>query len=78
MKVGMVIVMVMVLVLTNSAGRTVVYANSHAIAHDERVYKDPYKFNPDRYEAGEPNPVGNFGFGRRYVQQQFNSTPIEA
>lgn len=50
--------------------RTVVYANAHAIAHDERVYRDPHKFNPDRYEAGEPFPVGNFGFGRRYVTAQ--------
>ncbi|KAF5666217.1 cytochrome p450 [Fusarium heterosporum] len=45
--------------------RTVVYANARAIAHDERVYKDPHDFNPDRYQAGEPFPIGNFGFGRR-------------
>ncbi|KAF4975815.1 hypothetical protein FZEAL_7434 [Fusarium zealandicum] len=50
---------------------TVVYANAHAIAHDERIYRAPHNFNPDRYEplvnggAGEPFPTGNFGFGRR-------------
>jgi cytochrome P450 len=53
--------------------RTVVYANAHAMAHDERIYREPHEFNPDRYEPranggpGEPFPVGNFGFGRRYV-----------
>lgn len=53
--------------------RTVVYANAHAMGHDERIYHAPYDFNPERYEplvnggAGEPFPVGNFGFGRRYV-----------
>ncbi|KAF4472748.1 cytochrome P450 [Fusarium albosuccineum] len=52
-------------------GTTVVYANAHAMAHDERIYRAPHDFNPDRYEpvinggAGEPFPVGNFGFGRR-------------
>ena len=50
--------------------RTVVYANAYAIAHDERVYKNPQDFNPDRYGGGEPYPVGNFGFGRRYVLDQ--------
>ncbi|KAH6965879.1 cytochrome P450 [Fusarium venenatum] len=51
--------------------RTVVYANSYAIAHDERVYKAPHDFNPDRYSAGEPYPVGNFGFGRRICVGRF-------
>ncbi|CVK99546.1 related to cytochrome p450 [Fusarium mangiferae] len=51
--------------------RTVVYANAYAMAHDERVYKDPHDFNPDRYEAGEPFPVGNFGFGRRVCVGRF-------
>ncbi|KAJ4210075.1 hypothetical protein NW767_000350 [Fusarium falciforme] len=43
------------------------------MAHDERIYRAPHDFNPDRYEplanggVGEPFPVGNFGFGRRYV-----------
>ncbi|EKJ73242.1 hypothetical protein FPSE_06507 [Fusarium pseudograminearum CS3096] len=50
---------------------TVVYANSYAIAHDERVYKSPHEFNPDRYGAGEPYPVGNFGFGRRICVGRF-------
>ncbi|KAG8669197.1 hypothetical protein FPOAC1_008585 [Fusarium poae] len=51
--------------------KTVVYANSYAIAHDERVYKAPHDFNPDRYSAGEPYPVGNFGFGRRICVGRF-------
>ncbi|GKU00753.1 o-methylsterigmatocystin oxidoreductase [Fusarium langsethiae] len=51
--------------------RTVVYANAYAIAHDERVYKAPQDFNPDRYGAGEPYPVGNFGFGRRICVGRF-------
>ncbi|KAL6913504.1 hypothetical protein FSST1_011264 [Fusarium sambucinum] len=51
--------------------RTVVYANSYAIAHDERVYKAPRDFNPDRYDEGEPYPVGNFGFGRRICVGRF-------
>ncbi|GKU14963.1 unnamed protein product [Fusarium langsethiae] len=50
---------------------TVVYANAYAIAHDERVYKAPQDFNPDRYGAGEPYPVGNFGFGRRICVGRF-------
>ncbi|KAL3594211.1 hypothetical protein FPOAC2_08516 [Fusarium poae] len=40
-------------------------------AHDERVYKAPHDFNPDRYSAGEPYPVGNFGFGRRICVGRF-------
>ncbi|RGP73506.1 hypothetical protein FSPOR_2088 [Fusarium sporotrichioides] len=51
--------------------RTVVYANAYAIGHDERVYKAPHDFNPDRYGAGEPYPVGNFGFGRRICVGRF-------
>ncbi|KAF4474712.1 O-methylsterigmatocystin oxidoreductase [Fusarium agapanthi] len=58
------------LVATGSS-RTVVYANAYAMAHDERVYKNPHNFNPDRYEAGEPFPVGNFGFGRRVCVGRF-------
>ncbi|KAF4437417.1 hypothetical protein F53441_13051 [Fusarium austroafricanum] len=45
--------------------RTVIYANAYAMAHDERDYKYPLEFNPERYDAGEQFPVGNFGFGRR-------------
>ncbi|KAL7947244.1 cytochrome P450 [Trichoderma barbatum] len=48
-----------------------VYANARAMTHDERVYKNPDEFNPDRYSPleeggrGEPLPNGQFGFGRR-------------
>ncbi|TAQ89292.1 hypothetical protein B7494_g2367 [Chlorociboria aeruginascens] len=42
-----------------------VYANALAMTHDEKTYKDPEIFNPDRFSAGEPFPVGQFGFGRR-------------
>ncbi|KAF1348093.1 cytochrome P450 [Delphinella strobiligena] len=48
-----------------------VYANARAMTHDERTYRHPDKFNPDRFipksqgGAGEPFPVGQFGFGRR-------------
>ncbi|KAK7397587.1 hypothetical protein QQX98_013046 [Neonectria punicea] len=57
--------------------RTVVYANAHAMAHDERIYQAPHDFNPDRYQPlangtpGEPFPVGNFGFGRRICVGRF-------
>ncbi|KAK1981606.1 cytochrome P450 1A2 [Colletotrichum cereale] len=50
---------------------SIVYANARAMTHDERVYSDPGRFNPDRYTPvdqggyGEPFPVGQFGFGRR-------------
>jgi len=48
-----------------------VYANALAMTHDESTYKNPAKFNPDRFkpqsEGGleEPLPIGQFGFGRR-------------
>jgi cytochrome P450 len=35
--------------------------------HDPEVYKDPYEFNPDRYETEEDMQIVqdmNFGFGR--------------
>jgi cytochrome P450 len=47
-------------------------ANAYAITHDVSVYTEPDVFNPDRYVpvaeggAGEPLPVGHFGFGQRY------------
>ncbi|KAI2627949.1 cytochrome P450 [Hypomontagnella submonticulosa] len=50
---------------------TVVYYNSFAMSRDPTVYKDPEKFNPDRYIPkeeggnGEPFLMGPFGFGRR-------------
>jgi cytochrome P450 len=50
---------------------TIVYPNVWAMCHDERVYKEPGRFWPERYLSreeggnGEPMPVGNFGFGRR-------------
>ncbi|PVH80134.1 cytochrome P450 [Cadophora sp. DSE1049] len=48
-----------------------VYANALAMTHDETTYADPETFNPDRFKpqseggAGEPFPIGQFGFGRR-------------
>ncbi|CAM1511432.1 Fc.00g089450.m01.CDS01 [Cosmosporella sp. VM-42] len=59
------------------SSRTIVYANAHAMAHDERIYRAPHDFNPDRYAPlscggqGEPFPVGNFGFGRRICIGRF-------
>ncbi|KAI0179025.1 cytochrome P450 [Hypoxylon sp. FL1284] len=50
---------------------TYVYYNTYAMSRDPTVYKDPDKFNPDRYVPkeeggdGEPFLVGPFGFGRR-------------
>lgn len=50
---------------------SVVIANAWAMLHDPDIYKDPFTFNPDRFlpvsegGAGEPIPVGQFGFGRR-------------
>ncbi len=44
-----------------------------AMLHDERVYPEPARFNPDRFLEGEgrtpqqdPRDIA-FGFGRRYV-----------
>jgi len=51
--------------------RSIVIANAYAILHDASIYADQQEFNPDRYisasegGAGEPLPVGHFGFGRR-------------
>lgn len=44
---------------------TVVFANTKAMASNPETYARPEEFDPDRYERGEPYPVGNFGFGRR-------------
>ncbi|KAH8782995.1 cytochrome P450 CYP621A2 [Diaporthe sp. PMI_573] len=50
---------------------SILYANARAMTHDERLYQDPERFEPERYipaeEGGraEPFPRGQFGFGRR-------------
>lgn len=44
---------------------TVVFANTKAMSSDPAIYSDPERFDPGRYDRGEPYPVGNFGFGRR-------------
>jgi len=43
---------------------------------DERIYADPFKFDPTRYlpkpeGRGEPHPNGPFGFGRRICPGRF-------
>jgi len=59
---------------------SVVYANAYAMTHDERFYKDPDSFCPDRYlpkeqgGRGEPFPEGPFGFGRRICPGQYLAT----
>lgn len=59
---------------------SLVIANAHAITHDPSVYAEPDQFNPDPYiptsegEAGEPLPVGYFGFGRRVCPGQYLGT----
>ena len=44
---------------------SVVFANAKAMGRDPKAYTDPERFDPTRYERGEPPPPGNFGFGRR-------------
>jgi len=50
---------------------TVVIANSWAILNDERMYPDPFTFNPDRFmkdgnlDPSVRDPEAAFGFGRR-------------
>jgi len=51
------------------AGATV-FGNSWAILHDGRTYKEPEKFNPDRFLHADGTlkdnfPISAFGFGRR-------------
>jgi cytochrome P450 len=50
---------------------SVVFANTKAMCCNPATYADPGKFDPDRYERGEPFPVGNFGFGRRKCPGNF-------
>ncbi|KAF6842127.1 cytochrome p450 monooxygenase [Colletotrichum plurivorum] len=56
---------------------SIIFANSHAMTQDERIYRDPKSFNPDRYKPpsaggfGEPLPLGQFGFGRRVCVGRF-------
>ncbi|KAF9033182.1 cytochrome P450 [Panaeolus papilionaceus] len=49
-------------------GGSIIIPNIWKMLHDERVYKDPFQFNPDRFLGlnPEPNPTNVcFGFGRR-------------
>lgn len=52
---------------------TTVFANTTAMTTNPDVYRDPDKFDPDRYGSGrgEPYPGGNFGFGRRKCPGNF-------
>ncbi|THH08681.1 hypothetical protein EW146_g8915 [Bondarzewia mesenterica] len=48
-------------------GATIV-GNIWAMCHDERVYSEPMKFNPERFLGEDPEPepfAAIFGFGRR-------------
>lgn len=45
---------------------TVIVANQMGMNMDERIFKDPEKFDPDRYMLNEDRPYpATFGFGRR-------------
>ncbi|KAI0348499.1 cytochrome P450 [Trametopsis cervina] len=58
---------------------TTVMPNQWAILHNEKVYPDPFKFDPDRYLNEERNrelginelPMAAFGFGRRQCPGRF-------
>ncbi|KAL1677171.1 cytochrome P450 [Schizophyllum commune] len=56
---------------------SLILTNSTAITHDERVYSEPWKFDPDRYLSkeqggrGEPMTAPHFGYGRRICPGRF-------
>ncbi|KAJ7188890.1 cytochrome P450 [Mycena filopes] len=52
---------------------TTVICNIWAILHDEKTYKDPESFIPERFmgDQKEPDPVCAFGFGRRVCPGRF-------
>ncbi|KAL1721430.1 cytochrome P450 [Schizophyllum commune] len=56
---------------------SLILTNSTAITHDERVYSEPWKFDPDRYlpkdqgGRGEPMTAPHFGYGRRICPGRF-------
>ncbi|KAL1709525.1 cytochrome P450 [Schizophyllum commune] len=56
---------------------SLILTNSTAITHDEHVYSEPWKFDPDRYlpkEQGgrdEPMTAPHFGYGRRICPGRF-------
>lgn len=58
------------------AAGTNVVPNIWAIHHDERLYPDPFTFNPERFVPADGSNLGpeslneghyGFGFGRRYA-----------
>jgi hypothetical protein len=51
------------------AGATVI-GNHWSIHLDEKVYRDPYSFNPDRWIQQPDLPLAAFGFGRRICTGQ--------
>ncbi|KAI4520358.1 cytochrome P450 [Schizophyllum commune Loenen D] len=56
---------------------SLVLFNAFAISHNEAVYADPWRFDPDRYlpreegGRGEPLQIAHFGFGRRICPGRF-------
>ncbi|KAF9457678.1 cytochrome P450 [Collybia nuda] len=57
---------------------SVVIPNSWAMLHDEKIYPDPFTFNPDRFmKDGKLNPAikdpahAAFGFGRRICPARY-------